>query len=680
MLREGDAIGVYQLDELVGRGVTGVMFRGRTRLGRTVALRIVDPELASDPIVRTRLNRESTVLAQLDHPNVVPLYEAAEIDDRLCLSSRWVNGRSLAHLIRCDGPLEVRRAVRIIGQIAAALQAAHDLEVIHRDVKPSNVLVTRGDHAYLTDFCLARRSTDTAGLTVPNELLATVDYVAPEAISGGTVDHRADIYGLGLVLFEALVGEVPFPRKVEAAKVYAHLSVPPPSIHERRPEVPRALDAVVQRALAKEPGDRQESAAAFARAAFEAVDLTGPGIAAAAPDDDATAPDAPAPAASAPARRPPFGPPDDGEAKNVRAQSRRARRAAAAVDAAAHDAPPRAGGAGAGAGRYTRRVLAGVLILAFLAGPSLLVLALEDEDAGPRAQAVGAAARGVAVAGGRVWVADGSGESLHTTTIDAPRRRTRLALDAGRIRGVASRGHRLLVATDEALVDIPRGDLGRAKRVRNTAPVGPLAVGGGSLWAATTAGKPELLRVEGDRLARIPLRARASARGRRPHPVDRQREFRDRLRRRHGDPGRPYREGARGREASRARRHGERGVGGPGGRQRRGATEPADRSPESASRPRARRPGGDRSRLAAGVGGAPRRRRGDTPGRAHGPPAGRGRRGTLPHRGRAQRRRDVGRRRGRPADAHPALRRDGPDVIAPPPQDLAGETRRCGRA
>jgi hypothetical protein len=509
MLREGDALGVYELDELVGRGVTGVMFRGRdTRLGRTVALRIVDPELANDPVVRTRLNRESTVLAQLDHPNVVPLYEAVEIDDRLCLSSRWVDGRSLAHLIDSDGPLEVRRAVRIIGQIAAALQAAHDLDVIHRDVKPSNVLVTRGDHAYLTDFCLARRSTDTAGLTAANELLATVDYVAPEVISGGTVDHRVDIYGLGLVLFEALVGDVPFPRNVDAAKVYAHLSVPPPSIHERRPEVPRALDAVVRRALAKEPADRQPSAAAFAREAFEAVDLTGPGVAAAAGNGDARPPAPTSASAPAAARRAPFGASEDG-ANNVRAQSRRARRAAAAVEAAAHEPPP--GEPGSGGGRPIRKVLVGGLILAFLTGPSLLVLALRNEDAGPRTQALATVARGVAVAGGRVWVADASSESLRGMSLDAPRRRTRLALGAGRVRGVASRGHRLLVATERALVDIPRGDLGRATRVRNTAPVGPLAVGGGSLWAATTAGKPELLRVEAGRLARIPLRSRASA-------------------------------------------------------------------------------------------------------------------------------------------------------------------------
>jgi serine/threonine protein kinase len=513
MLREGDVLGVYKLDELVGRGVTGVMFRGRdTRLGRTVALRIVDPELASDPIVRTRLNRESTVLAQLDHPNVVPLYEATEIEERLCLSSRWVDGRSLAHLIRSDGPLEVRRAVRIVGQIAAALQAAHDLAVIHRVVKPSNVLVTRGDHAYLTDFCLARRSTDTAGLTAPEELLASVDYVAPEAISGDAVDHRVDVYGLGLVLFEALVGEVPFPRKVDAAKVYAHLSAPPPSIHERRPQVPPELDAVVRRALAKEPDDRQQSAAAFAREAYDAVELTAPELPAAGGNGAASPPEAPTPApasAPAPAQRPPFGTPPAGQEKNVRAQSRRARRAAAAVDAAAHDEP--ASRSRSGARRHMRRAAAGLLIVAFLVAPSLLVLALQDEDAGPRTTAVGSTARGLAVAGERVWVADASGESLQATTVGAPRRQTRLALGAGRIRGVASRGHRLFVATDKALVDLPRGDLGRATRVSNTDPVGPLAVGGGSLWAATTRGKPELLRVEAGRIARIPLKARASA-------------------------------------------------------------------------------------------------------------------------------------------------------------------------
>jgi serine/threonine protein kinase len=425
MLREGDALGVYRLEELVGSGVTGVMFRGRdTRLGRTVALRIVDPELASDPIVRTRLNRESTMLAQLDHPNVVPLYEAAEIDKRLCLSSRWVDGRSLARVIRSNGPLEVRRAVRIIGQVAAALQAAHNLDVIHRDVKPSNVLVTRGDHAYLTDFCLARRSTDTAGLTAPNELLASVDYVAPEAISGGTLDHRVDIYGLGLVLYEALTGEVPFPRDVDAAKVYAHLSVAPPSIHARRPEVPIALDAVVQRALAKEPGGRQQSAAAFALEAFDAVNLTGPVFAAASAGNGAvTPPPAPTPASAseaAPALRRPFGPQrDDRQAKNVREQSRRARRADTAIDAAVDDAPP--GRSHAGAGRHIRRALAGALILTFLALPAVLVVTLQDKDAGTRTEAVGGTARGVAVAGGRVWVADASGEELHATAVQGPR-------------------------------------------------------------------------------------------------------------------------------------------------------------------------------------------------------------------------------------------------------------------
>ena len=514
MLREGDALGVYQLDELVARGATGVMFRGRdTRLGRTVALRIVDPELASDPIVRTRLNRESTVLAQLDHPNVIPLYEAAEIDGQLCLSTRWVDGRSLAHLIRSDGPLEVRRAVRIIGQVAAALQAAHDLDVIHRDVKPSNILVTRGDHAYLTDFCLARRSSDTAGLTAPNELLASVDYVAPEAISGGTVDHRLDIYGLGLVLFEALTGEVPFPRNVDAAKVYAHLSVTPPSIHERRPEVPIALDAVVQRALAKEPSDRQESAAAFAREAFAAVDLTNPGFDPTSAANGAPSPpyDEPAPTFVRVGRSRPFA--QSPQAQDVRSQSRRARRAAAAVEAAADDAPARRR---AGAGRQVRRVVAGVFVLAFLAMPALLLIALENEDAGSHTEAVGGTtvggtAHGIAVAGGRVWIAYASSEALHATEVGAPRRHSRLPLDAGRVRGVASRGHRLLVATVEALIDIPRGDLERATRVSITDHVGPLAVGDGSLWAATTTGKPKLLRVGADQLTRIPLKARASA-------------------------------------------------------------------------------------------------------------------------------------------------------------------------
>ncbi|HEV2787690.1 MAG TPA: hypothetical protein VGV67_14930, partial [Solirubrobacteraceae bacterium] len=170
--------------------------------------------------------------------------------------------------------------------------------------------------------------------------------------------------------------------------------------------------------------------------------------------------------------------------------------------------PPRRGHRRAG--RRLRRAVAGVGVLAFLVVPALLLVALQDEDAGPRTQAVAGLARGIAVAGGQVWVADATTDSLQATPLDAPSRHSRLALDAGRVRGVASRGHRLLVATDEALVDIPRGDLGRADRVRVPDAVGPLAVGGGSAWAATTAGPPKLLRVEDGRLAQIPLKTRAS--------------------------------------------------------------------------------------------------------------------------------------------------------------------------
>jgi len=502
MLKAGDQLGAYELHELVGRGETGVVFRAHdVRLGRQVALRIVDPELAGDPVVRTRLNRESTVLAQLDHPNVVPLYEAEEIEDRLCLVSRWVDGRSLARVVGTEGPLEPRRAVRLVTQVAAALQAAHDLDVIHRDVKPSSVLVTADDHAYLTDFRLARRSTDTAGMTAPDELTASLDYIAPETISGAPVDHRVDIYGLGLVLFEALTAEVPFPRSADPARVYAHLSVAPPRIVERRRDVSDALDRVVQRALAKAPEDRQGSADAFAREAFDAVELTRPPRLGHAPAPDPEAEPAAAPSPRGSPR--PFTP-SPPAAAGLGDPAADALGGEAAPPGAGPPHPPRRGG------RMVRWAVGLALLLAFLAVPAGLLLALRDEDAGTRTKPGGAAARGIAVAGDRVFVALDGGRGVEAVPLGGARRRSRIDVGRGEVLGVASRGDRLLVATDRALVDIPGGDPSAAVRTTVKERVGALAVGGGSSWAATIR-RPGLLRLEAGRLARVPLKGVASA-------------------------------------------------------------------------------------------------------------------------------------------------------------------------
>ncbi|HEX8158950.1 MAG TPA: protein kinase [Solirubrobacteraceae bacterium] len=515
MLAVGDTLAGYKLEELVGSGATGVMFRARDRrLGRDVALRVVAPDLASDPLVRARVNRESTVLAHLDHPNVVPLYAAEEAGGTICLVSRWVDGRSLRRIVDEDGPLEPGRAVRLVVQVAGALQTAHELDIIHRDVKPSNVLVTSADHAYLTDFCLARRSTDVTGLTAPNELVAALDYVAPELISGEDVDARIDIYGLGLVLFEALTGEVPFSRTGDAAKLYAHLVAEPPSVHQRRPEVPPELDRVIARALAKRPQERQPTPTAFARAVVDAAGATRPPWTR---DRDAPAP-APAPAADDDANPPtlkrsePFRPGADLQALRQAARapsgpfSERRRLSV--------DTPARAGDAGPTPGRAPRRTrrLVGALALLglFLAPPVTLLLILRDREAGPITRTGAGPARGLAVAGGHVWVATAGTNTLEAFSTARGGRRRAVALGAGVIRGVASRGDHLLVATDRALVDLPHADSARATRVAVRDRIGPLAVGGGSSWAGVT-GRAVLLRLAAGRITRIPLRAPASA-------------------------------------------------------------------------------------------------------------------------------------------------------------------------
>jgi serine/threonine protein kinase len=254
-----------------------VIYRARDlRLGRKVAVRIVGPDIANDPVVRARLNRASSALASVDHPNVVPIYETGEAEGRLFIVTRWVDGTSLSALVREQGPLEPRRAVRIVSQVASALQAAHAVGIMHRGVKPSSVLVTPTDHAYLTDFGLARRASDLTGLTVQEHLLESFDYLAPEYIEGGDVDARVDIYGLGCVLYEALTGEVPYPGATPAAKMYAHRSADPPSARARRPEVPEELDAVIRRAMAKDPAERLQSAGEFAIVAAGAVRMSAP--------------------------------------------------------------------------------------------------------------------------------------------------------------------------------------------------------------------------------------------------------------------------------------------------------------------------------------------------------------------------------------------------------------------
>jgi serine/threonine-protein kinase len=247
-----------------------------TRLGRKVVLKLLDPELATDERFRERFVRESRLAASIDHPNVIPIYEAGEERGTLFIAMRFVEGTDLGRLIADGGPLEPGRAAAIVTQVAAALDAAHERGLIHRDVKPGNILVGRGDHTYLTDFGLIKRREADTGLTRTGQFMGSVDYAAPEQIRGEAVDARTDVYSLGCVLYECLTGEPPFAHDPEVAVLYAHLNDPPPKVTATRPEVPPAMDAVVAKSMAKSPDDRYPSAGELAGAARDA--LMGPTV------------------------------------------------------------------------------------------------------------------------------------------------------------------------------------------------------------------------------------------------------------------------------------------------------------------------------------------------------------------------------------------------------------------
>jgi len=274
----GDVIAGYEIEELVGRGGMGEIYRARDpRLERRVALKLLVERYSADEGFRDRMLRESRLAASLEHPNVVPVYEAGETDERLFIAMRYVDGTDLQELLRAEGPLEPARALAIARQIADALDAAHARGLVHRDVKPSNVLLDhhdRREHVYLADFGLTQSITDRE--PTDGHLLGTVDYVAPEQVRGDDVDGRADVYGLGCVLFEALTGTVPFSGVSDVAVIYAHLETPPPRASDRDETLPRALDDVLERAMAKDPKDRQPTCRALVAEARGALGLDAP--------------------------------------------------------------------------------------------------------------------------------------------------------------------------------------------------------------------------------------------------------------------------------------------------------------------------------------------------------------------------------------------------------------------
>jgi YVTN family beta-propeller protein len=275
---EGTVLGVYEVQARIGRGGMGEVYLARdTRLGRPVALKVLPERFAQDERFRERLLRESRLAAGLDHPNVVPVYDAGEADGRLFIAMRYVDGADLKALLRANGPLEPERAAGIAGQLAEALDAAHRRGLVHRDVKPSNVLLDHQgdrDHAYLADFGLTRSSQ--ADGPADGQLMGTVDYVAPEQIRGDELDGRADQYALGCLLFECLTGSLPFRQSSDVAAIFAHLEEPAPAASERRDGLPSSIDPVLARAMAKEPAERYDSCRELVAAAHEALGLAQP--------------------------------------------------------------------------------------------------------------------------------------------------------------------------------------------------------------------------------------------------------------------------------------------------------------------------------------------------------------------------------------------------------------------
>ena len=265
----GERLGPYRIGSVLGRGGMGTVYLAtQTHLERRVALKVIAADLARNDDFRRRFLQESQLAASLDHPNVIPIYDAGEIDGVLYLAMRYASGPSLQTLIRERGRLAAPQTVAIAAQIAAALDVAHEAGLVHRDVKPANVLLAApGGPAYLCDFGLAKR-TAAPGATRTGSFLGTVDYCSPEQIEGQPLDRRSDVYSLGCVLFHCLTGRPPYERDSEFAVLQAHLFDSPPSVAALRPELPEVLDKVIATATAKNPEDRYETAGALA-SAFE---------------------------------------------------------------------------------------------------------------------------------------------------------------------------------------------------------------------------------------------------------------------------------------------------------------------------------------------------------------------------------------------------------------------------
>ncbi|HEY2129828.1 MAG TPA: protein kinase, partial [Streptosporangiaceae bacterium] len=282
----GSRLAGYRLDEQIGRGGMAVVYRAYdVRLERPVAIKVLSPELARDEAFRQRFIRESRTAAAVDHPNIIPIFEAGEANGVLFIAMRFVHGPNVQELVDTEGPLSAVRACHIITQVAAGLEAAHSHGLVHRDVKPGNMLLDMaggGDypgHAYLSDFGLSKRALSVSALTSTGQFLGTLDFIAPEQIEARAVNGRTDEYALACSAFTMLSGRPPFVRDESVAVMWAQISAPPPELTSRRPDLPAAVDEVMAKALAKVPTERYGTCPEFAAALRRACGLeSGPGL------------------------------------------------------------------------------------------------------------------------------------------------------------------------------------------------------------------------------------------------------------------------------------------------------------------------------------------------------------------------------------------------------------------
>jgi serine/threonine protein kinase len=276
-LPSGTQLGGYRVATVLGRGGMGVVYLAQQlALDRRVALKIISPELSDDPEFRERFSREAQLAAAIDHRNIIPVYDAGEADGRLYISMRYVKGLDLRTVLQLEGPMEPGRALGILGAVADALDAAHGAGLVHRDVKPANVLIEDGpgpepDRVYLTDFGLTKRVDAPRGMTRTGIFVGTPDYASPEQCAGRPLDGRTDVYSLACVLHECLSGATPFPRDSDAQVLAAHLLEPPPRLSATRPGLPSGLDDVLARGMAKDPGSRYSTCSDLVESAQAAL-------------------------------------------------------------------------------------------------------------------------------------------------------------------------------------------------------------------------------------------------------------------------------------------------------------------------------------------------------------------------------------------------------------------------